>query len=280
MYKLTFLENNLYMSKFNFVNLIDKIFVSIGVFLIIFSWINFYILSLWTTFVLSLIFSFAVLFIIFYIFSKKQEKLKLNKKTIEEINQSFLDFKLLSKNDKINLINSILLKEHSTQISNDYIIYLKENKKHLVYLNTKISSITQDDLFNILEDVSQYNFDVLDVICHKSEKGINKTILKNIAINFIDKELLYLNYFQKYQIFPKNDKINKEIFKPKFKDFLSNFISQEKSKGYFISGLVLLFSSILLPFNTYFIVFGSVLMMFAIVCKLMKFKDYWYSLVP
>lgn len=280
MYKLTFLENNLYMSKFNFVNLIDKIFVSIGVFLIIFSWINFYILSLWTTFVLSLIFSFAVLFIIFYIFSKKQEKLKLNKKTIEEINQSFLDFKLLSKNDKINLINSILLKEHSTQILNDYIIYLKENKKHLVYLNTKISSITQDDLFNILEDVSQYNFDVLDVICHKSEKGINKTILKNIAINFIDKELLYLNYFQKYQIFPENDKINKEIFKPKFKDFLSNFISQEKSKGYFISGLVLLFSSILLPFNTYFIVFGSVLMMFAIVCKLMKFKDYWYSLVP
>ena len=82
------------MSKYRIVNLIDKIFISVAIFLIIYAWINFYIRNLWTTFFLSLIFTFAVLFILFYFTEKKQNKLSLNKKNVDDMNKYFLAFLL------------------------------------------------------------------------------------------------------------------------------------------------------------------------------------------
>ena len=62
------------MQKYKITSFFDKLMVSCAIFLILYAWINFYIRNLWTTFILSLILSTAIVYVIYYIINKKHEK--------------------------------------------------------------------------------------------------------------------------------------------------------------------------------------------------------------
>ena len=92
------------MSKFRIVNLIDKIFLTISLFLLCFAWINFYLRSLWTSFILSTIISIALISVIYFFINRKQTKIKNIKVNNEKIDTTFLAFKLTSKEEKLKLL--------------------------------------------------------------------------------------------------------------------------------------------------------------------------------
>ncbi len=258
------------MSKYGIINLIDKIFISVAVFLLVYAWINFFVMDLVATFFLSLIFASAIVFLIFYIFNKKENKKNMNKKLISEINKSFLNFKLLEKNKKIALIKKILEKNYQITRKNENFLYIFEGVRHVVTICTTHTKITKNDFFNIIAAVP-FSFDELEIICEDCE-NFNLNIIKGKKIIIVDKQKLYAEYFLKNNIFP-DEILNEESIKPGFKEIVKNFFTPNKAKGYFICGLILIFSSIILPYHIYYIVFGSVLMLFAITCKLIKIKN-------
>ena len=236
------------MSKFRIVNLFDKLFISISVFLIAYAWINFYISNLWTTFILSLIFSFACLFVLFYFMDKKQDKLSLNQKKIDniKINKDFTDDEIIA--------------------SDDDLIYEKEGKRHLVIIATQYEKLSENDLLNIAEQYAEYNVDAYDIICNDTALNINKNFSKR-SITFINKQKLYTDYFEKYSIFPDCSMLNSPISKVQFKDIVKNMFLPHKAKSYFFCGLILIFSSIILPYHIYYVIFGSLLLAFSVACK-------------
>ena len=254
------------MTKYRLISLIDKIFISASIFLLIFAWINFFILDLTITFILSLIFSFACVFLLFYFLDKKQNKKTASKNFIQETNKHFLNFKISTLKEKQNLLKTLLSFNNKVEEFEEFLTYNNNNNKFLVVFFT-LHKLSENDFFNILSKINT-DYDVLQIICESCE-NFNKDILINKSVEFIDKTTLYKDYFLKYNIFPE-EKIIKTTSKIKFKDFIKNFFSYEKSKGFFISGLILIFSSIILPFHTYYIIFGSILLVFAIICKLHK----------
>lgn len=259
------------MSKFKIVNLIDKIFVTISLFLLVFAWINFYMRSLWTSFILATIISIALINIIYFFINKKQTKINNIKVNNEKIDNMFLAFKLSSKEEKLNLLNKIYSVNFLTKIKKGVLFYEKDNKQHQIILATHFDKVDQRTLLNLLDE-NATNADCYDVICVSSEY-INSNIYANKSINIINKEKLY-KLFVETGVFPNIDILTKNISKPKFKDILRKFFVPEKSKSYFFCGLILIFSSIILPYHYYYIVFGSVLLLFSIICKLLpKFKD-------
>ena len=269
MYKLTHFCNHLYMSKFNIVNLFDKIFVSVSIFLIIYAWLNFYIRNLFSTFILSLIFSSAIIFVLYYFLNKKQERVKLNKKSTDEMNKSFLSFRLTPKKEKLDLLYQIFSREYETKLDNGILSYVKDDKKHIVLIATHIDRINENELINLVDEFVYIDFDVIDIICQDVSQNINSNIFIDKKIVFLTKEKLYTDYFSKYSIFPDDSKIDTSITKLKFRDILKNFFLPEKARSYFFCGLILIFSSIILPYHIYYILFGSTLLIFAIVCKLL-----------
>jgi len=53
-----------------------------------------------------------------------------------------------------------------------------------------------------------------------------------------------------------------------------NLFVPQKAKSYLFCGSILIFSSIILPYNYYYIIVGSMLLMFGIICKLLpKIRD-------
>lgn len=257
------------MSKFKIVNLFDKIFVSVSIFLIIYAWLNFYIRNLFSTFILSLIFSSAIIFVLYYFLNKKQERVKLNKKSTDEMNKSFLSFRLTPKKEKLDLLYQIFSREYETKLDNGILSYVKDEKKHIVLIATHIDRINENELINLVDEFVNLDFDVIDIICQDVSQNINSNIFIDKKIVFLTKEKLYTDYFSKYSIFPDDSKIDTSITKLKFRDILKNFFLPEKARSYFFCGLILIFSSIILPYHIYYILFGSTLLIFAIVCKLL-----------
>ena len=269
MYKFYQFCNHLYMSKFKIINLFDKLFISISIFLIIYAWINFYVRNLWTTFFLSLIFSAACVFVLYYFLNKKQEKVELGKKNTDEMNKSFLVFRLTPRKQKMELLYNLLSKEFNTKLDNGILTYIKDEKKHLVIVATHIERISENDLINLVDEFLDIDVDVIDIICNDVNPNINSKIFVDKKIIFITKQKLYLDYFSKYQIFPDNSKIDTSITKLRFKDISNNMFIPQKAKSYFFCGLILVFSSIILPYHIYYIVFGSLLLIFSILCKIL-----------
>lgn len=291
------------MSKFKVVNLLDKLFVSVAVFLIIYAWLNFYIRDLWPTFILSLIFTGAVLCLLFYFSGKRKAKELSSKSDIEQMEKSFLNFRLSPKKEKLELIRILLEKDMSQNLKNEQSLntnleneqslidesfikignnqikdislkngilsYTKEDKKHIVILATHIQKLSENDLINLVDEFCNVNIDAIDIFCNEYDISCNKKIFIDKDIHLISKSSLYKDYFKKHNIYPSNININNKVQKVGFKDILKNMFRKERSRSYFFCGLILLFSSLILPYFKYYIIMGSLLMTFAVICKML-----------
>lgn len=254
------------MSKFKIVNLFDKIFVSVAVFLIIYAWINFFIRDLFTTFILSLIFSAGVVFLIFFIFNKRKEKTINTKKYLKDVDEKFLAFRLLNLKEQLILLKSIVEKNFTTRIIGENLVLKKDKKTQLVIIATSIQKIDEYSFVNLIKGTPKV--DQIEIICNDFENNINTKIFKDTTIVFTTKKKLYDEYFFKYVIYPDCSNLNIQKGKIKLKEIMKNLFVPSKAKSYFLCGLILIFSSIILPYHTYYLIFGSTLLIFSIVCKL------------
>lgn len=248
----------------------DKIFITVSIFLLVYAWLNFFIRDLWTTFVLSLIFTFACVFLLFYILNKKQEKKLVSKKYLTDVEQNFLAFRVASKTDKLELLKNILSKQYKTEIKNEHILFEKDGEKHQIIIATNIEKLSQFELVNLLQNLEK-EVKVLHLICCDTQPNLDTKFLKDLEIEIVTKKKLYDEYFLPHNIFPNSSNLNTKKEKIKLKILLKNFFVPRKAKSYFLCGLVLIFSSIILPFHTYYLIFGSVLIIFSIICKLQPF---------
>lgn len=262
------------MSKFGIINLIDKIFVTLAIFLIIYAWINFYVRDLWATFVLSVIFTFACVFLLYFAINKKQAKKNISTKKNKEIDENFLAFKLLNKQEKLELLNSILIKDYITILKKNCLSFVKDNKKFLVIIATHIKQMSQEDLLNTIDLNHSQQCDGFLVICNDVSTNINTKIFNNKSIEIVTKTKLYSNYFEKHNLYPDKSEINFNSTKLSWTDILKGVFIPKKSKAYFVYGLLLIFSSLILPYHAYYIVFGSMLLLFSVICKILpKFTN-------
>ena len=151
------------MSKFKIVNIIDKVFITTAIFLIIYAWVNFYIRDLWATFFLSLIFSFGCVFLLLHFLTKKQEKNFLSKEHQKKVEENFFAFRLMNKNEKLSLLKSIFSLHGNTYIKNGNLIVKTENETSQIISATHIEKLTQNELINCVERLEK-NVEVLKII--------------------------------------------------------------------------------------------------------------------
>ena len=254
------------MSKFKIVNILDKLFIACAIFLIAFAWINFYIRNLWTTFFIALALSISICFIINF-FSEKKEAKVINKKTTEEkINNSFFNFKLMTREEKFKVLSNVF-KDYELKIRLGNLFAKLGEKNCQIILATHIDILNQNLLINLLDEHAK-NADKYIILCNE-DATTNKNIYKDREIEIINKLKLY-ELFEANNCVPNGENINSKINKPSFRELFSLMFARKKAKGYFFCGLILIFSSIILPYHRYYLIIGSMLLSFSVVCKLKK----------
>ena len=260
------------MTKYKIINLFDRLFITVSIFLIIYAWINFYIRDLWTTFFLSLFFTFGCTFLIFYLLGRKHEKKSVSKQYQKEIEEKFLAFRLMSKNEKLILLKSIIEKHSDCQLKKESLITTSNEKKHQIMLATHVEKLTQFEVVNLMENLEK-NIDVLKIICCDVDLNFNANIIKNLEVEIITKKKLYDEFFVANNSFPDSSNLTQKTKQKKFMEIMKNFFIPSKSKSYFLCGLILIFSSIILPYHTYYLIVGTILLLFGIICKLQPYTN-------
>ena len=257
------------MSRFKIVNLFDRIFITSVIFLIVYAWISFFMQNLILIFLLSLIFTFSITFLLFYYIHKKNKKKVISQNYLNDMKNKFLAFKLCNKNEKTNLIKSILLKDMDIKSISEDLVYSKNNQTYQIIIATDFEKLSQNELLNLISFRTE-NVDILKIICEDFETNLNTQILNNLKIEIVTKKILYDEFFLTYNTFPDCSKLitNKQKFDAQ--KVLKNFFTPNKSKGYFLCGLILIFSSMILPFHKYYLIFGTSLLIASIICKLIS----------
>ncbi|MBR4998905.1 MAG: hypothetical protein IKY10_03400 [Clostridia bacterium] len=175
-------------------------------------------------------------------------------------------FRLLSKSNQLHLINSIIQKEFNSRIIDNFIVYKNNNKTCLILIETRIEKLTEFDVINLLQGLPRA--DKIQIVCCEIFASINTKILNDTEIVFLSKKSLYDEFFFKHSIYPNTDIINTKKQPLSFKQILKNLIIPHKAKSYFFCGLILIFSSIILPYHIYYLIFGSTLLILSIACRL------------
>lgn len=255
------------MSKFKVVNLIDKLFITFSIFLIVYAWINFFIRDLWTTFFLSLIFSSSCVFLLFHWINKRNSKKSANKEYLKDVEEKFLAFKLMPQNERIKFIKSILQNTCECQNVDNGLVFNSNNKICQILVALTQEKLTQFALENLIS-MKEPNVEVLKIVCCETDTNLSTKILKNLEIEIITKKKLYDEFFLPNNTFPDCSNLNTNKERKKFKEIMKNFFIPSKAKSYFLCGLILIFLSIIIPYHTYYLIFGSVLLIFSVACKL------------
>jgi len=197
------------------------------------------------------------------------------KNHIKDMEEKFLAFRLLNKKEQLLFMCTLLKSEKNLKFNKTNLTFKRDEKTYTLIIATEFEIIKEYDFINILSKTNLT--DNIMIVCNDYDAKINTEIFENISIEFINKKKLYEEYFLKQNIYPNTPKMNTQNKKIPLKNLLLGFFSRSKAKSYFLFGLILIFSSIILPFHRYYLIFGSVLLIFSIICKLEPIIKNWKS---
>lgn len=251
------------MSKFKLINILDYIFIFIALFLAFFAWINFFIRNIFLSIFLAL-FLTCTIFIVMYLLKSKKKQKSIH---AQDSQIALTKFKLAIQSCSTQKL-TLMLKQ---LIPNNSEVKIKSGNLHFNLNGCNYAFVPHfqklDDaqLLNLIRNLNTQNITVFCISFDKQAEYIC-SVFKDKTIQLIDLAKLYSAFVNKgIQI----DTDNIDLTKPKIsvKDVLKNSLQPQKSKGYFVSGLVLLFTSIIIPYKIYYVVFSSMLLILSIVCK-------------
>jgi len=258
------------MSKFKFINALDSIFVSFSIFLICFAWLEFYIRDIWLSLVISVFVAFCVIFLLKYLKDKKLTKKMFLIEQDKKVENYSINFQLYSDTKKLSLIKNFI-KDKEVKLVAKHLEFIVNDIKTIVIQSFNCENFTKTNLLEILRSY-ETKCDKLIIFTN----NIAKDCL-SFAKNITNLKLILLDKVDFYNLCVKNnikveEKISLKTEKVSLKNIIKNFFSSTHFKGFFISGCILIFTSIIFPFTNYYLIFGTALIIISLICKLPRFK--------
>ena len=253
------------MKNFKFASFIDFIFVNFLIFLITFTWSRFLTKNIALSFLLGLI--CTAIFIFFTKFASKTKKNKLNiSKSLQKDIDSYL-LTLLSNSCEQNInffSNAIKSEETNVLKEQNLIIY---NYNYCLCPMFEQSNLTQTSAIKQIRIAIEKKLEKITFICFEIDEKTKLFLkqIKNIEVEIIDKNNIYSKFFVMYQVYPSIIFETKPQKKLKFKQIINLSFCKSRSKNYFFSGLFILFCSMFVRLNFYYVFLSYLLFLFAII---------------
>ncbi len=251
------------MSKFKIVNIVDIIFISIAVLLIIFAWVQFFIKNLILSLIISAILATCTILLMRWLKSRKYNTIQSKIIKNDNFNKFRLSILTIPISKISTMVKTLIPKEYNPHITKGDINFVKNDMSNT--FTFCFSNLSEDKLLELIKTKSTTN---LTIFCNTFDEKFTyiTKAFKNRTINIITLEQLF-DIFNDNNIEIDTSNINLTNTKTTFKQMLKKSISRNKSKGYFISGLVLLFTSIIIPFRLYYVIFSSILFALSLICR-------------
>lgn len=209
--------------------------------------------------------TFLVDFIIKKISNKKTQKLSIKKQNEQEIEQIINTFVYNPQSFSVNFFYKMLSKKHNCIKKSKYIIVQNSNKT-IIYPCFLFRELNEDDIIEIYNKTKTEDANKI-IICFnkinsKTKIFTQKLPTQTVLLNATD---TYLNLLTPYDCYPEKTSLT-ESNSINFKYLLNHALNKERTRGYFISSILLLFSSFFVPYKLYYVITSSILLILAFIC--------------
>lgn len=253
------------MSKFKFVNIIDTIFLSAVTFFIIFAWVQFFVKNIILSLFISTILATVVILAIRWFKSRKYASKQNQLNRSSNLARFKLAIQTMPSVKLTTIIKKLIPSKYTAKTTKGDITFVKDNLTHTFTFYYE-NQLNDTKLLDIIKSKKASN---LTIFCStfSQDAKLVATAFKNKKIELINLEQLY-DICNTHNIEIDTDNIDLNKSKITLKEILKNSLSRNKSKGYFISGLILLFTSLIIPYKIYYVVFSSILFVLSLLCRL------------
>lgn len=244
------------------VNFVDDLFKSFIIFVIVFIWFRYFLDSLALSLVLGVVTSLLISISLIALKKKKTDSINLSRKQQLEIDDIATYLLLSNKNEILDIFNQTIM----GAISGRYII--KDSKVYYPFFESEIFNL--NDLYKVIKTLPE-NIE-LEIIAINFDAKVEKVSkgLKSNKITLTSKDQMYTKFLLDKKLDIKS-KLSQSA-KTTFKDFLRLFVRPENSKGYLFSALYILLACLIIPQKLYYLIFASVLLVLALICRYKKQK--------
>ncbi len=252
-------------SYFSFV--FDFLFYSFVIFLITFVWVRLLVhnkVLIWTY---SIGITLIISIFLFLILKKKIYKFSYSKKETKE-KQQILNSLVFAQNNEIvdflaGFFGGYQIKKHKDNL---VLINKETNQKYMAFFDFSFNEIDAKSIINYVKKAEKENIFKVYLFCGDANKECDKLVknLKETKVKIINFNNFYENYIKKQNKKP-NFKAKYEVkSKYSFKELLLVAFNKNKTKQYFLTGVIFLIGSIFLRYNIYYLVFTSLMFIFCL----------------
>ena len=245
--------------------IIDFIFKFVLVFLLNIIWCTYFIPNSLLAIAVAIILTTTLLFIFNKISYKKHNK----KLTSVREEQKILDIKntfiFMTKEEIVTFFFKLASTKHICTKQKSFIEIESQDKPIISYPIYNQAPLNADKVLNIYKTLKNKNIKKLIILTNELTPEV-----KPIAQNFnfetliLNNKEVYYNLLKEYEFYPEIKIKAKPKTKNTFKQILAISLNKKKTKGYFLSALFLMFSSLFVSYKIYYLIFSSLLLFFAL----------------
>lgn len=268
------------MEKGYFSFFCDFIFYAFLIFSISFIWLRYFIHNDITLYLLAFLITISLSLILALIFRKKVNKFKLTKKE-KKLKQNYLNYLLfLDNKETTNLVkqfykdrvikscsNYLIVAKENLNLVKDKRKYIKNSEKIIIFYDFSINNLSKNSVISFVKKSINLNIKSIEILSINFDKecfSFAKKI-KGFTINLIDFDKLYSEKLKNYEINVSEKLVYEEKNKYTFKELLQIAFNKKKTKTYSLTGLIFLFGAIFFRYNIYYLVFTSIMFIFALI---------------
>lgn len=233
------------------------------VFALSFIWLRFSPLSLWLNIAISLL--ITAIFEILTLILKHKRIIKKSLKTTEEEEAENMFFSLSTTANPVNFFYNLVSIRHKNLFkTKDYIKILHGNKSTILYPFIKFKKLIFDDVTQIIRKTSKLKPNKIVIACNEFESELTNFIKNfDIEIVVLDKYETYRLLYKEYEFYPEKSLSYKKE-KTSFKNLVAFSFTRSKAKGYLLTALIIMLSTMFIKMNVYYSVIASILVLFAL----------------
>ena len=247
----------------NALNFITKNFI---IFLIAIAWTNFYIKPFYLSVIVACIITFVFSLIFRKLSLKKEEKSLVKTAEKEEFNTFELSL-LTMPTEKQNQLIKTLLKSKNLEFKAG-VMY---TEGHVVVNKLNKSKLKLEEIYEIIKSLNALSATKAVIFYHEIEpsalsfiKSLNTPKLELYDISFLYSEAKKQKITLKPSVtFNRKNKI-------KLKEFFNIMFARKNAKNYLLLGIIMLISSFIVFNPLFYVIYASIMFIFALVCIFLK----------
>lgn len=248
--------------------IVDLVFKFILLFLFNLIWCTYFISNTPLALSLSVVLAILTIFIIYKINGKKEiKKLALlnEEQKIENIKNTFL---FMTNQEITVFFYKLALSRHGCTKYENYIQITTPQNPIILYPHFKCATTSQDDILQIYKMFKNKPLKRLIILTNQLEPNA-QAITQNFKFEtlVLNHKETYYSLLKPYEFYPEIQIKHKPKTKNTFRQILSVSLNKKKTKGYFLSALFLLFSSLFTRYKIYYLIFSSILIVLALISR-------------